>query len=135
MLYSWACDNPDKVGGIAGIYPVCSIASYPGVDKAASAYEMTAAQLQDALTLHNPVDRLEPLAKAKVPLFAIHGDVDAVVPLGLNSGAVADRYKALGGKMELVVPKGQGHNMWSGFFECQELVDFVLRHARSESKP
>lgn len=135
MLYSWACDNPDKVGGIAGIYPVCSIASYPGVDKAASAYEMTAAQLQEALTLHNPVDRLEPLAKAKVPLFAIHGDVDAVVPLGLNSGAVADRYKALGGKMELVVPKGQGHNMWSGFFECQELVDFVLRHARSESKP
>src|SRR5262249_16729624 len=26
MLYCWACENADKVGGIAGIYPVCSIA-------------------------------------------------------------------------------------------------------------
>jgi len=32
--------------------------------------------------------------------------------------------------MELIVPPGQGHNMWEGFFQCQELVDFVLKHAR-----
>jgi pimeloyl-ACP methyl ester carboxylesterase len=134
MLFSWACDNADKVGGIAGIYPVCSIASYPGVEKAAAAYELTAAQLKAALSEYDPVDRLKPLAKAKVPLFAIHGDVDTVVPLELNSGAVAKRYEALGGKMELVVPKGQGHNMWAGFFECQELVGFVLKHARSDVK-
>jgi hypothetical protein len=134
MLYSWACDNADNVGGIAGIYPVCSIASYPGVDNAAGAYKLTPTQLKESLAKHDPVDRLASLAKAKVPLFAIHGDVDAVVPLELNSGAVAKRYEAFGGKMELIVPKGQGHNMWAGFFECQELVDFVLRHARSDVK-
>ena len=33
------------------------------------------------------------------------------------------RYAALGGNMQLVVPPGQGHNMWTGFFECQELVE------------
>jgi len=42
---------------------------------------------------------------------------------------MANRYSALGGKIELVVPKRQGHNMWRGFFECQELVDFVIKHA------
>jgi len=36
------------------------------------------------------------------------------------------RYEALGGKMQLIVPPGQGHNMWTGFFQCQELVDFVI---------
>ena len=42
-----------------------------------------------------------------------------------NSGEMRKRYEALGGPMQLVVPPGQGHNMWPGFFQCQELVDFV----------
>ncbi len=83
---------------------------------------------------HNPIDRLATLAGAKVPLFAIHGDVDAVVPLEKNSGLIAERYAAFGEKMELVVPKGQGHNMWPGFFESQELVAFVLRCATSKDR-
>ena len=126
MLYNWACENPDSVAGIAGIYPVCNVTSYPGVAKACRAYEMTAAELTAQLTKHNPIDRLAPLAKAKVPIFHIHGDKDTVVPLKDNSGEVAKRYRALGGAMELVVPPGQGHNMWQGFFQCQKLVDFVI---------
>ena len=131
MLYAWACENADKVAAIAGIYPVCDLASYPGIERAAGAYQLTADELKGELRTHNPLDRLEPLAKARVPLFAIHGDVDGVVPLEQNSGEMAKRYAALGGKMELIVPKGQGHNMWRGFFECQELVDFVIKHART----
>lgn len=130
MTLSWAAENADKVGGFAGIYPVCNLASYPGLAKASGAYKLTADELQARLTEHNPIDRLEALAKAKVPLFAIHGDIDVVVPLEANSGKVAERYKQLGGKMELIVPKGQGHNMWNGFFECQELVDFVIKNAK-----
>jgi pimeloyl-ACP methyl ester carboxylesterase len=131
MLYAWACENADKVAAIAGIYPVCNIASYPGIERAAGAFQLTAGGLKGELRNHNPLDRLESLAKARVPLFAIHGDVDAVVPLEQNSGEMAKRYAALGGKMKLVVPKGQGHNMWPGFFECQDLVDFVIKHARA----
>lgn len=130
MLINWAAENADKVGGIAGIYPVCNLASYPGIDKAAPAYGMTPAELTAKLAEHNPVLRLKPLVDASVPFFAIHGDVDTVVPLELNSGEVARRYKELGGQAELVVPPGQGHNMWSGFFECQQLLDFVLKHAK-----
>jgi pimeloyl-ACP methyl ester carboxylesterase len=134
MVYAWACENPNKVGAITGIYPVCDIASYPGIKTAAKPYGLTAGELEGELHKHNPLDRLQPLAKAGVPLFAIHGDADRVVPLERNSGEMARRYAALGGKMELIVPKGQGHNMWRGFFECQELVDFVIKHARASDE-
>lgn len=134
MLYAWACENADKVGGIAGIYPVCNIASYPGIDQAAGAYKLSPDALRSELAKHNPIDRLEALAKARVPLFAIHGDVDAVVPLEKNSGEIAKRYNELGGSMELVVPKGQGHNMWPGFFESRELVNFVIRNAGGQAR-
>ena len=44
--------------------------------------------------------------------------------------------EALGGSMQLIVPPGQGHSMWTGFFKCQELVDFVITTAkRSNASP
>jgi fermentation-respiration switch protein FrsA (DUF1100 family) len=129
MLYCWAAENPEKVRCIAGIYPVCNIASYPGLGRACKAYGMTKEQLAAKLSEHNPVDRLEPLARAKVPIFHIHGDKDRTVPLEANSGLVATRYKELAGTMTLEVVKGQGHNMWSGWFQSQNLVDFVIAHA------
>ena len=130
MTLCWAAENADKVAAFAGIYPVCNIASYPGVTNAAGAFHMTAAELSSRLVEHNPIDRLDALAKAGVPLFAIHGDSDQTVPLELNSGEMRKRYEALGGKMQLIIPPGQGHNMWQGFFKCQELVDFVITEAR-----
>ena len=62
-------------------------------------------------------------------IFHIHGDADKVVPLETNSGLLAQRYQAAGGPVEVKVARGQGHNMWHGFFECQELVDFLIRNA------
>ena len=132
MLYCWAVENPEKVKCAAGIYPVCNIASYPGFKRAAGAYEMTADQLKAELSKHNPPARVAALAKAKVPIFHIQGDKDGTVPLEANSQLLADRYKAAGGSMTILVAKGQGHNMWRGFFECQELVDFVIKHAKAK---
>lgn len=129
MTLSWAAENPDKVAGFAGIYPVCNLASYPGLAKAAPAYGLTSEDLQARLAEHNPVDRLAALAKAGVPLFAIHGDVDTLVPLADNSGLMKERYTAFGGTMQLIVPPGQGHNMWTGFFQCEDLVKFVTGRA------
>lgn len=128
MLYNWASKHPDQVACIAGIYPVCDPSSWPGLEKAAPAYGMPPERLKDELAKYNPVDNLEPLAKARVPIFHIHGDSDTVVPLDRNSGKVAERYEKLGGSMRLVVPSGQGHNMWKGFFECEELIAFVIGH-------
>ncbi len=133
MLYNWAVEHPDSVACIAGIYPVCNLNSYPGIDKACGAYGMTRQQFTDVIAQHNPVDRLEPLAKAGVPVLHIHGDVDTVVPIEANSAALAQKYHQFGGDMKLIVIKGQGHNMWPGWFQCQELVDFVIAHAKGQN--
>ena len=130
MTLCWAAENADKIAAFAGIYPVCNIASYPGIARAAGAFHMTPDELSLNLAQHNPLERLAGLSEAKVPFFSIHGDADRTVPLESNSGELQRRYQALGGPMELVVPKGQGHNMWDGFFQCEELVSFVMKHAR-----
>ena len=130
MLYNWAANNPKKVKCIAGIYPVCNLKSYPGLERAAPAYKMSASELANSLSENNPINRLQNLAKADVPIFHIHGNVDTVVPLKSNSGIIAKRYQRFGGNMQLVVPKGQGHNMWEGFFKCDELVNFIINCAK-----
>lgn len=129
MLYNWAVEHPDSVGGIAGIYPVCNLASYPGLAKAAPAYELTAEELEAKLAEHNPIDRLAPLAKVNVPIYHLQGDSDKVVPLEANSGELAKRYKALGGPVKIEVIEGQGHNVWPGWFHSDSLTDFVIENA------
>ncbi len=131
MLYNWAAENPQAVACIAGIYPVCNLRSFPGLKRACSAYDMTKEELAAELSGHNPIDRLAPLAAAKVPIFHIHGDSDGLVPLDQNSAVVKERYEQLGGEMELTVFKGHGHTTWSGWFENQKLVDFVIASAKS----
>ena len=133
MTLSWAAENADKVAGFAGIYPVCNLASYPGLTNAAPAFGLKPAELGAELSRHNPVDRLESLARARVPLFVIHGDQDRLVPLEANSGLVRSRYQALKGPFEWVVPAGQGHSMWTGFFQSPELVAFVVRECRKQA--
>ena len=129
MLYSWATENPECVGGVAGIYPVCNIASYPGIGRAAGAYGLTAEGLKAELDKHNPIDRLQRLAKAKVPILHIHGDKDGTVPLEANSAELGKRYAAFGGPVEIDVIEGQGHNMWKGWFQSQKLTDFAIASA------
>ncbi len=128
MHYNWAAEHPESVGCIAGIYPVGDLRSWPGLKAAAPPYGITPEELEAQLAAHNPVDRLAPLAKANIPIFHIHGDIDKMVPLDANSATVASRYKELGGSMTLQIAEGQGHNYWRGFFECQDLVDFVIAH-------
>ncbi|MEZ5943433.1 MAG: prolyl oligopeptidase family serine peptidase [Planctomycetaceae bacterium] len=129
---SWAIRNTDKVAGIAGIYPVFDLTTYPGLKRAAPAYGITPEELDASLAEHNPIRQVDALANAKIPVFIIHGDEDKVVPLKENSQTLFDTYQAqnAAAAIELVIPKGQGHNYWPGFFHCQDLVDFTIRHAK-----
>ncbi len=133
---SWACANPDKVAGIAGIYPVFDLRTYPKLPNAASAYQLTPAELEAQLAEHNPIEQVGVLAKAKVSVLFIHGDQDTVVPLKENSAEFAARYRAAGAgdAVTLLVIEGQGHNFWEGFFRCQELIDFAIARARAGAK-
>ena len=130
---SWAAGNPDKVAGIAGIYPVFDFRTYPGLEQAAPAYGLTPAELQSRLVEFNPIERIAGLVKARVSVCIIHGDEDTVVPLKENSAELQQRYTAggAGAAVQLIIVKGQGHNFWEGFFRCPELVEFVIKQAQA----
>jgi predicted esterase len=61
--------------------------------------------------------------------ITVHGDSDIVVPLDDNSGLLKKRYEAAGGSIAVKVIPGEGHKVSPAFFECRELVDFVIANA------
>lgn len=133
---SWAITNPSRIAGIIGIYPVYDFRTYPGIARAAGAYELTPEQLTARAAEFNPIERIAVLAKARVPVTLIHGDVDKVVPLKENSAELLRRYTEAGAGdlVKLIVVEGQGHNMFEGFFRSQVLVDFAIAKAKEGAK-
>ncbi|MFN0080677.1 MAG: alpha/beta hydrolase family protein [Prosthecobacter sp.] len=133
MTLAWAFRNPDKVKAWVGIYPVCNLASWPlknSKKDTLADFAMTEPELVAKLSEFNPIDNLKGLLANKVPMFAVHGDSDVVVPYDLNTQLLKERYEAGGGSFTVKVVPGEGHKVGPSFFECQELVDFVLKHAK-----
>jgi alpha-beta hydrolase superfamily lysophospholipase len=130
ILYNWAAEHPRNVRCIAGIYPVTNLDSWAdlGGEKIQKAYGMSEAELRVHLHKNNPIDRLAPLARDHVPIFHVHGDADKVVSLEQNPLELARRYNALGGKVEVEVIHGNGHEEVPEFFESERLLDYLTRH-------
>lgn len=136
--YNWASANPDKVACIYGDAPVCDFKSWPGGRGKGKGsprdWQLVLKQYgfkndEEALAYDgNPVDRLAPLAKAKVPLLHVYGDADDVVPWDENTGVIADRYRKLGGSMTLIAKPGVGHHP-HGLTDPTPIVEFIARHA------
>jgi hypothetical protein len=141
MMYNWAADsgNAEKVSAIAGIYPVVDVTSWPGLGTSTAsqamyaAYGMTQAEFSTAATATvgntvNPIYRMQPLAQAGIPLFAIAGGSDTTVPTSQNSQALYAKYTALGGSMEMVVVPNRGHEEIPQYFASLDLLKFMLAH-------
>lgn len=133
---SWAIANPARIAGLAGIYPVFDLRSYPKPDKAARAYGVTPHELAERNDELNPIARIGVLAKAGVPAFLLRGDKDTLVPLRENSAEFARHYRDAGeeARLTLKILEGQGHNMFDGLFRSQELVDFVIARAKAGAR-
>jgi alpha-beta hydrolase superfamily lysophospholipase len=67
------------------------------------------------------------LAKAKIPLITVCGDVDTVVPIDENTYKLAAVYTAAGGEIELIIKKGVGHHPHS-LKDPIPIVDFILKN-------
>jgi prolyl oligopeptidase family protein len=129
MMLAWAVRNPDKVRAFVGIYPVCNLASWPLKNSKAATladFAMPESELRGKLSQLNPVDNLQGLLAHNVPMFIVHGDSDVVVPYDENSRLLKERYEAAGGSITVKIVPGEGHKVSPSFFECQELVDFVV---------
>lgn len=140
--YNWAAANPEKVACIYGDAPVCDFKSWPGgKGKGRGSPRDWKLVLErygfesddDALKYdRNPVDRLAPIAQAKVPLLHVYGDADDVVPWEENTGLIAERYRKLGGQITLIAKPGVGHHP-HGLDDSTPIVEFIARHAAVKS--
>lgn len=132
MMLSWATRHPDKLQAFVGIYPVFNLESWPLKNSKAATladYQLTEDELRAKFAELNPVNNLKGLLEKKVPFFIVHGDSDTVVPHQENTLVVKDRYEAGGGPITVKLIPGEGHKEIPAFFECQELLDFVLQQA------
>jgi alpha-beta hydrolase superfamily lysophospholipase len=69
------------------------------------------------------------VAKAGVPVIAVCGDADEVVPFAENTGLLERRYRELGGTIEVILKPGVGHHPHS-LKDPAPVVEFLLRHAK-----
>jgi predicted esterase len=138
MMLAWGVRNPDKVRAFVGIYPVCNLASWPLKNSKAATladFGMPEAELVEKLSQLNPVNNLQGLVANKVPMFVVHGDSDVVVPYDDNTRLLKDRYQAGGGSITVKIIPGEGHKVSPSFFECQDLVDFVVTISSRPASP
>ncbi len=135
--YNWAAENPRKTALIYGDNPVCDFKSWPGGlgagpgnleswEKCLAVYGLTEAEAR--VWPDNPVDRLDVLAEAGIPILHVIGDADETVPVAENSHVVRDRYRALGGTFEEIVKPGGKHHPHGLPDDPTPIVQFIARH-------
>ncbi|HCU88240.1 MAG: hypothetical protein CMO78_04555 [Verrucomicrobiales bacterium] len=138
IIYNWAKANPTKVLCIYGDAPVCDIKSWPGGKGKGKGHARTWRACLAAYRLNekqassfrgNPIDGLEPLAKAGVPLIHVVGDADKVVPVAENTAIIEERYKKLGGHVMVIHKPGVGHHPHS-LKDPAPLLEFIEQAAR-----
>jgi lysophospholipase L1-like esterase len=142
-VYNWAKANPEKVNCIYAEAPVCDFTSWPGGfgtgkgskgdwKKLKKEYGFKSDAEAKAYT-DKPIDKLEQLAKAKVPVLHMIGLNDKVVPLEENTMVLINRYIKLGG-IAKVVPCTEGkQDLWGHHFviETPQLAaDFIKYHTK-----
>jgi pimeloyl-ACP methyl ester carboxylesterase len=133
-IFNWAKANPTKVTAIYADNPLLDIRAFPTIKEAAAmrkeclaAYGITEEQLPDFKG--SPIDGLDELAAAKVPVFFVLGAKDDIVPIAKHADVLEARYKALGGPVTRWVKPDAGHHP-HGLNPVQPLVEAVLKAAR-----
>ena len=134
--HRFAAAHPDKVSVIYGDAGVCDIKSWPGGKGNGKGSPTDWSSLLklygfkdevEALAWKgNPIDTLEPLAKAGIPLIYVVGDADMVVPAEENALVIEKRYRSLGGMVKVIHKPGVGHHP-HGLADPTPVVDFILK--------
>lgn len=128
IIFNWAAKNPDKVSCIYADAPVCDFKSWPGLKpELLKAYDLTKEEAETYR--YNPVDQLLPLAKARIPLLHVVGQIDRVVPVAENTDLIEKRYQELGGSIKVIRKENIGHHPHS-LQDPKPIVDFILEHTK-----
>ncbi|MSU24027.1 MAG: alpha/beta fold hydrolase [Opitutus sp.] len=132
--FNYAAAHPDRVAALYLDAPVLDLHSWPGRNRESKEWGECLAiyGLTEATAVAfkgSPLDRIEPVARAGIPILAVCGDADINVPLAENTAVLEKRYRALGGTIEVIVKPGVAHHPHS-LKDPTPIVDFLVKHAR-----
>ena len=138
-IYNFAKKYPERVSCIYAEAPVCDFKSWPGGKERAKGDPESWEQLMTAYNFKNeqealdykdnPLDNLEKLAAAKVPVFHSIGLNDSIVPPEENSYLLLNRYMRLGGPTTVYANTTGKQSLQGHHFPIDNLkagVDFIL---------
>ena len=148
FVFNWAKRHPWRVHSIYTEAPVCDFKSWPGGRGSGEGDRNSWLTLKKAYGFqndeeainfkNNPIDKLEALAKAKVPILSMIGLNDQVVPPSENVFILSERYVKAGGSSTLI-PCTRGEVGLSGHhftIETPELgAEFILANIQRPALP
>ena len=76
----------------------------------------------------SPIDHLEPLSSARIPILSVCGGADKTVPLAENTAVLGQNHKKLGGSITVIVKPGVDHHPQS-LEDPTPIVEFVAGHS------
>jgi lysophospholipase L1-like esterase/pimeloyl-ACP methyl ester carboxylesterase len=135
-IYSWALQNSEKVACIYADAPVLDIKSWPGKfypyggsgpdtwEACKKAFGFRNDEEAKAAKV-SPIDKVEQIAKLKIPLLHICGLADQTVPYEFNTKPFAEKIREFGGSIKVIEKPGIGHHPHS-LKNPQPIIDFIL---------
>jgi hypothetical protein len=106
--YAWAIANPDRVA--------CIYAENP--------------RLHCTMTKEQPLEHLDVLAKAHIPILHACGSLDPF--LKNHTQAAEAKYKSLGGEFIVAITEGTGHYPTAPH-DISSAVTFILQHTATST--
>ena len=130
--FNFAADFPERIAALYLDAPALDLKSWPGYKTSrwpdvAANYGLTVEELETAKV--SPLDRIEPVLKAGIPIIGVSGDADKSVNLDENLRVLEKLYRESGGTIEVIIKPGGGHHPHS-LEDPTPIVDFILKHAR-----
>jgi len=132
--FNYAVAHPAEVAALYLDAPVLDIRSWPGSKPASkewkeclAVYGLTEETVGSFKS--GPLDNIAPVAKAGVPILAVCGGADSLVPMAQNTSVLEKRYKELGGTIEVIVkPDGEHHP--HSLKDPAPIVEFLTKRAK-----
>lgn len=131
---NWAAANPEKVACLYLDAPVCDITSWPTRARKdlwkgfLKEWDVTDKEVTTDFKA-NALQLLPTLAKAHVPIMAVCGGSDKIVPFNENFKPFFEAYRKQGGIVELIVKPNCDHHPHS-LEKPEPIVDFVNRYQK-----
>jgi pimeloyl-ACP methyl ester carboxylesterase len=132
--FNYAAAHPRQVAALYLDAPVLNIRSWPGSKPQSkewrdclAVYGLTEESV--ATFKGGPLDQIDVVAKAGVPILSVCGGADTTVPISENTAVLEKRYREFGGMIEVIVKSGGEHHPHS-LKDPSPIVDFLVKHAR-----